>query len=292
MKKNKTNIFTHIFFIAFCLACFLPFILLLMISLSNEQDIWMYGYTFFPRQIDFTAYRFIFTEPSQLLNAYRITILSTVIGTFLSVLIMSMAAFSLSKKAFKFRSFFTFMLFFTMLFNGGLVPTFILITNYLRLENNFWVYVIPGLVNVFHIIVLRTFFQSIPEELFESARMDGANEFYMFFKILLPLCKPALATIALLGALGRWNEWFAALLFITDPDLVTLQYLLQRILMNVEILRQHANSPAAQLLQGMPLPGETLTMAMAILVAGPMVLVFPFFQKYFVEGLTVGSVKG
>lgn len=294
--KNKNNLaipsFSHIFFIIFSILCILPFVLLISISLSKEADIVKYGYSFIPKNIDFSAYKIVFLNPEQLIDSYKVTIMSTAVGTFLSLLVMSLAAYPLSRTDFKYRKVVTFYLFFTMLFNGGLVPSYILNSQYLKLSDTFWILVIPTLVNAWHVILLRTFFQSIPPSIFESAKIDGASEFTIYYKIVIHLSKPALATIGLFGVLMRWNDWFTALLYIRNQKLLTLQYLLQRIILEMRLLEDASQNLPQDLLVNAKIPTESLRMAMVVLVAGPMLVVFPFFQKYFVKGLTVGSVKG
>lgn len=292
MQSNKAVIAFHIFFILFSLLFVLPFLLIIAISLSNEEDIMSLGYRLIPEQFDFTAYRIVFENPDQILNSYMITGAQAFLGTFLSVLVMSMCAYPLSRTAFRWRSPISFYIFFTMLFSGGLIPSYILITQYLHMGNTFWVYVIPGLASAFHIIIFRTFFQGLPYEIVESAKMDGANEFRIYWQLILPLSKPVLATLSLLGVLGRWNEWFRALVYIRDEELYTLQYLLQRILMQAEFIEQMADVMPAGYGESFKIPTETVRFAMAIVAAGPLLFVFPFFQKYFVKGLTIGSVKG
>ncbi len=291
LKRNKENPLIHIFFILACLACLIPFLMLVSVSLSSEEDIMNYGYQMIPKRIDLTAYEYILQNPAQVINAYKVTIFTSVVGTFISVLIMALTAYSLSKPAFTFRRVISFYIFFTMLFSGGLVPSYILNTHYLHLLDNIWVYILPSLVTGFYVFMMRTFFAGLPEALFESAKIDGAGEFRIFFQIAIPLSKPVLATVALFGLLARWNDWFTALLYIEDQELVSLQYLLQRIMQNIELIRQNQDMFAA-MGESIELPNESLRMAMAIVCAGPILVVFPFFQKYFVKGLTVGSVKG
>ena len=282
----------HAFFILACICCIVPFWLLVAISISNEQDIYTYGYQLIPKRIDFTAYTYIMKNPTQILMAYRTTILSTVIGTVLSVFLMSMTSYALAVPSYRHRKKISFYLFFTMMFSGGLVPSYILNTQYLHLGNSFWVLVLPSLVNPWYIFLIRTFFQGIPGALRESAKLDGAGEFRTFFQIMLPLSKPVMATVALMTALIKWNDWYTVLLYITDEDLMTLQYLLQRIMLQIELLRDYAVMGGAGQLDNVEVPSETIRMAMAVVAAGPMLVVFPFFQKYFAKGLTVGSVKG
>jgi len=291
-QLKKEPILVHVFVILFCALCIIPFLMVVAVSFSREQDIIKFGYAFFPRHFDLTAYQYVFKNPNQILNSYKVTALSTIIGTALSVLIMTMIAYPLSRPQYKFRNALSFTVFFTMLFSGGLVPSYILISQYLKMSDNFWVLVVPGLVNAWFIIILRTFFQSISASMVESAKLDGANEFKIFFRIILPLSKPAIATVALLGALARWNDWFTAMLYIRNEDLLTLQYLLQRIMLNVEILKSGMLNIPGGLVGKIELPQETVRMAMAVIATGPMLFVFPFFQKYFVKGITVGAVKG
>ncbi|MBE5038996.1 carbohydrate ABC transporter permease [Ructibacterium gallinarum] len=295
MKKRKkffnTELLFHLIFILLCILVLYPFLLIVAISFSNEKDVALEGYKLIPKHFDLSAYRFVFKNPQSIIDAYKVTTFTTVVGTFLSVILMAMVAYPLSKRDMEGRRFISFYLFFTMLFAGGMVPSYILITQYLHLNDTIWVFILPGLINVWHVFLLRTFFAGIPVELIESALLDGASEYRIFFTMILPLSKPVLATVALLGALIRWNDWFTAMLYINDEKLLTLQYLLQRILMNIQLLQQQG-SMSANGISVSEMPSETVRMAMAVIAAGPMLLVFPFFQKYFVRGLTVGSVKG
>jgi putative aldouronate transport system permease protein len=268
-----------------------PFLTTLGISLSNEKDISDFGYRIFPARFDLSAYRFIFKNPKSIISAYRVTAVSSVAGTFLSVLLTAMAAYPLSKRALPCRYGFSLYFYFTMLFGGGMAPTYILLTQYLRLGDTIWVYILPGLISPWYVFLMRTFFQGLPEEMLEAAHIDGASEYQIFFRMVLPLSKPVIATVALFGFLLRWNDWTTALLYIDNQNLVSLQYLLQRIMRNLEIL-QNFEAGGGQLVSAAEIPSETVRMAMAVVVAGPALAVFPFFQKYFVKGLTVGSVKG
>jgi putative aldouronate transport system permease protein len=228
----------------------------------------------------------------EIIRAYGVTTFTTFVGTFLSVLVMALCAYPLSRPDFKWRYPLTFFIFFTMLFGGGLIPTYIVITKYYGLGDTIWVYILPSLANAFQIIIFRTFFAGLPFSLIESAKLDGASELKIFFKIILPLSKPAIATIGLFNVLGRWNEWMTALIYIRDDKLYTLQFLLQRILMEVEYINNIATELSVDFGSTMDVPTETVRFAMAIVAAGPMLFVFPFFQKYFAKGLTIGGVKG
>ncbi len=297
MKKKKITLGTFILnliLIILSLCCIIPMIILISISFSDEMLINKLGYSIFPRGFDTSAYAFIFTNPKTILTAYGVTAFETFLGTFLSVLVISMGAYPLSRRTFIWRKGFNFYFYFTMLFGGGMVPLYILNTQYLHLGNSIWVYIFPSIVNVWYMFIIRTFYTSIPEALIESAYLDGASEMKIYYSIMLPLSKPAIATISLFLVLVKWNDWNTSLLYITDPNLETLQYLLQKILTNVQLLKDSMMIMPASAIESMStdVPTETLRMAMAVLAAGPMTLVFPFFQKYFVKGLTIGSVKG
>lgn len=280
-------------YILFCAACLIPFLLVVAISLSSEADITRDGYRLIPAAIDLTAYRYVFENPDQIIQSYQVSLFVSLFGTAVSVFIMLLAAYALSRRRFRFRGIVMFYVFFTMLFSGGLVPSYILITRYLRLGNTIWVLIVPGLVNAWTIIIMRSFCQKIPESIFESAKMDGANEFQIFLRLVIPLSKPLIATMALLGVLTRWNDWFTALLYIRDESLFPLQYLLQRIMRELQFLMDITQRQMTiNLADIVRIPGETMRMAMAVVAAGPMLVVFPFFQRYFVKGMTLGSIKG
>jgi len=269
-----------------------PFILLVSVSFSAEKDILSYGYSIIPKTFDVEAYRYVFKNPMALVNAYKVTTLFSVAAMCLGVFFMSMIAYVLSRKDLRGRNVLSFFLYFTMLFNGGLVPTYILMTKYLYLNDTIWVYILPGLISPWYVFMIRTFFNGIPAELSESVRIDGGNVYTIFFKIIIPLSKPVLATVALFLFLAKWNDWYTAMLYINKENLVSLQYLLQRILQNIQLLQNLNYGAVSSLMNELDIPAETVRMAMAVVVAGPALIVFPFFQKYFVRGLTVGGVKG
>ena len=290
-KRNKTSIFIHLFFILFGVLCIVPFMIVVSASLSSETDLAINGFSVLPSKVDFTAFKYLFKNPETIVNAYMVTIFITVVGTFLAVLFMAMAAYCLARSSFRYKGILTFFIFFPPLFSGGMVPSYIINTQYLHLTDSLAALILPSLINVFHIIMLRTFFKQLPEALYEAAVIDGASEYHIFFRIVLPLSKPVLATVAFLNALAKWNEWYNAMLYIRDDRLVPLQYMLQRMMMNLRaLLDAMQNVPSSVNIQD--LPGENLRMAMLVVAIGPMLLVFPFFQKYFTRGMTVGAVKG
>lgn len=291
--KKKFGAFTlNLILLILSFLVITPFILTLSISLSNEIDIANFGYKFIPKRIDLTAYKYVFQNPKSILDAYKITAIFSFVSMVLSTLLMAMIAYALTKKFLKGRRFMSLFIYFTMLFNGGLVPSYILITQYLHLDDTIWVYILPCLISPWYVFMMRTFFADLPGEVLESAEIDGANEFVIFFVIALPMSKAVLATIGLFVFLNQWNNWYTTMLYINDESLISLQYLLQRIMKNIELLRQYAQTSESSMVQIKDLPSETAQMAMAIIVAGPALVVFPFFQKYFVKGINVGSVKG
>ena len=290
-KQNKIQqIVLCVIFAILCLLIVFPFWLLLSASLSNGEVLATKGYQIWPNPVDFSSYKYVFENPQQILRAYGVTFVFSSVTMVLAVLCMAMVAYPLSRSNLKGRNVINFYLYFTMLFGGGLVPTYILIAKFLHLNDTMWVYILPALINPWHVFMIRTFFKGIPGEIVESATIDGASEYTIFIKMIIPLSKPVLATIALFTFLGKWNDWNTALIYITKPELYSLQYLLQKIMEDINLLKQ--NQQVASIIDLANIPTETVRMAMAVVVAGPALVVFPFFQKYFVKGLTVGSVKG
>lgn len=280
----------HVIFILLCLTYLIPFMLLISISITDEQTIISSGYNLIPPKVSFEAYKQVFQNPTQLINSYRTTIIFTVVSTILTVICTTMTAYPLSRSNFKYKKQLTWYIFITMLFGGGLVPSYLVNTNLLHLDNTIWIYIFPGLVGAWNVIIVRTFFQGIPESLAEAAKIDGASEFYTFIKIMLPLSTPVMASIGFLHAVGSWNSWNASLIYIKDPELYSLQYMLQRILRETEFVKKMAMENAN--FTDYEVPTESMRYATAVLAAGPMIVVFPFFQKYFTKGMTIGAVKG
>ena len=293
-KKHdkREQILITIFVGILCVVVLIPFLLLVSISLSKEEDILFNGYKLIPQHLSLDAYKFVFSSPGKIFQAYKVTIFYSLISMVLSTLLMSMIAYPLTRKKLKGRRALSFYLYFTMLFSGGLVPSYILITQYLKLSNSILVYIIPSLINPWNIFMLRSFFSDLPESMIESVKIDGASEYRIFWSFILPLSKPVIATVALTTFLVKWNEWFTCLLYINATELYSLQFLLQSIMDNIKLLQELDASGSGRLIDMAQIPSETTRMVMAVVVAGPAVLVFPFFQKYFVKGLTVGSVKG
>ncbi len=268
--------------------CLLPLWLVLSASLTDETSLTLNGYGLLPKEWSISAYQFIFQDSSQLIDSYVVTIAVTIMGTLLGVFITALLSYPLSRKDFAFRQSFSFYVFFTMLFNGGLVPFYILISQYLHLKDTIWVLIFPYLVQPFYVLLMRSFFSTIPVALIESAKIDGAGELYSFFKIVLPLSTPVLATIGLFISLVYWNDWYLGLLFIENRQLLPLQYLLMTLMTNIEVMSSNIQTGGSLA----RIPAESARMAMAIVAVGPIAFVYLFFQKFFVRGLTVGAVKG
>ncbi|MDU0202171.1 carbohydrate ABC transporter permease [Paenibacillus sp. MAH-36] len=274
------------------LLCVLPLILVISVSFSDESHILRDGYQFIPEVFSVDAYRFLVDDLDKITTGYGISILVTVVGTFLSLLVTSLFAYPVSRPDFPYRNQLSFIVFFTMLFGGGLVPWYLLYTQ-AGLKNTLFALIIPHLVVPFNVIIMRIFFtNTIPHALIESAKIDGAGELRIYGKIILPLSLPVLATVGLFQMLSYWNDWYTSLIFINNPQLVSLQYLLYKVISDLNYINSGAASIQAVNAIQKTLPSETAKMAMAVIGIGPIILVYPFLQKYLVKGLTVGSVKG
>lgn len=285
------SVIIHIIFIIATAACIFPLFLVLGISVSDEQSIMESGYKLIPDLVSFEAYKYIFKVKGMVFTAYGLTIFITVSGTFLSTLITAMYAYSISRNEFAYKNFFTYFLFFTMIFNGGMVPWYVVCVKLLHINNNILGLLLPYLINGFYVIIMRTFFKTnIPDSIIESARIDGSGELRTFFKIVLPLSLPGIATVALFTALVYWNDWWLPLMLITNSKLYNLQFLLYKLMTNIETLSRLSTNITG--LQYAKVPSQAARMAMCIVSIGPIMLAYPFCQKYFVKGLTVGAVKG
>lgn len=263
-----------------------PLLLVISASFSDEGAIAKYGFTLIPMKFSAFAYQFILRDPSQIFQSYGISIFITVVGSAFSLLIMSMLAYPLSRRDFPWRKSLSFYVFFTLLFNAGVVPFYIFVTVYLHLQNTLQVLILPYLVVPWFVLLLRTYFAGLPRDLIEAAKLDGAGEWRIFFRLILPLSTPALATVGLFSMLMFWNDWWLSLLFIDDQQLFPLQYLLYKLVTNVDAIA--ANSQ----LFGIAVPAQTVRMAMAVLAIGPVGIAFVFVQRYFIRGITLGGLKG
>ena len=283
---RPSRLVIHAFLLLLSFLFLAPLILMISASFSSETAISQFGYSLFPRSFTTAAYQYILQDPSQILTAYGVTITVTLIGTCVGVLVMALLAYALSRKDFFLRNPLSFYVFFTLLFNGGLVPLYILVTHYLQLQDTLAALILPYLVMPWYVLLLRTYFAALPRELIDAARIDGAGEWRIFFRIVVPLSRPALATVALFCALVFWNDWYLALLFINNSNLLPLQYLLYQISTDITILQTSSQA------FGVQVPALSAQMAIAVLAVGPITLAFLLVQKYFVSGITLGGVKG
>lgn len=271
------------------LVCLIPFLLLISGSFTSEQWIRFNGFSLWPGEFSTEAYKIIFKTPQRILRAYGVSILITVVGTFLGLLVTTLTAYVISRKDFKYRNVLSFFFYFTTLFNGGMVSTYIFYIRYLHLQDSFWALILPGMFNVFYLLIMRTFVNNIPFALIESAKLDGAGEWRIFFQIIVPLLKSGLATIGLFLALGYWNDWYNAMLYMQTEAKYPLQYMLYAIQQQTQALASIASQAGIQVAN---LPSNSLKLAMAVVATGPIVIVYPFVQRYFIAGITIGSVKG
>lgn len=292
-RVDKTSIvikaISYVCVAGFALICLFPFALMISSSFMNEGEILQEGYKLIPNDVSLRAYETLFKNSSKLADAYLVTIFITVVGTVTGLFMMSMAGFVLNRKDFKYRNFFSFMIYFTTLFSGGLIPTYILMVKYLHLKDSLFAMILPGVVGAWSIFLMRNFMKSIPDSLYESATIDGAGDFRIYCQIFLPLAIPSLATIGLFSALGFWNEWYNGMLYIDTQSKFPLQYFLQR-MVNQTNIQSFINQGAV--INSAELPTQSIKMATAVLATGPIILLYPFIQRYFITGLTVGAVKG
>lgn len=270
--------------------CLLPMVLIVSGSFTSQEYIMKHGYSLLPKDFNLDAYKLLFLNPIVILRSYFITISSTVTGTLIGLGITAMTAYVLGRTDFEWRNKFSLFFYFTMLFNGGIVPWYILCMKYLKLNDNFLGLVLPIMLNVFNIIIMKTFMAGIPNAITESAKIDGAGDFTIFRKLILPLSKPVLATVGLFIALSYWNDWFLSFMFMQDDRFFTLQFSLYRVLSVSQALQKIASSFSAA--EQIKAPTETIKLAMTVVSTGPIILLYPFLQKYFIRGLTIGAVKG
>lgn len=290
-----TEALMNVILAAFSLCCIIPFIFVVIISFSSEDSIRTIGYSFWPMAWSTDTYAYAFEKLPQIWRSFFNSVLITGIGTVLSTLICVLYSYALYRPDFKYRNFFNFFSFFVMLFGGGLVPTYIISKQVLGLSENYAALIVPLLVSPFNIIVMRTFFKSsVPLELIEAATIDGSGEYSTLFRIVLPIAKPGIATIALLNALAYWNDWFQSLLYIRQNKVFQpLQALLMELQNNVEYLnRMIGQMGTAAIMEAQRAPNQTLRMALVVMIVVPIACAYPFFQRYIVAGLTIGSVKG
>ena len=289
-KRGVFPIFVHFIMILMVVVCLYPFAIMFMSSFASEASIIKYGYNLIPKEFGMDAYDYLLKRPMLIIRSYSITLVTTAIGTVVGLLMSIFLAYGLSIRNLPGRSALAFYVFFTMLFSGGLVPTYIMWSQWFHIKNTLWALIVPRMmVNAFQVIVMRSYFQAnIPDELKEAARIDGASEFRILFQIVLPVAKPIIATIGLMIALGYWNDWMNGLYYVTDSKLFSIQQLLNRILSDAQYLSQNTDNVEVST----TIPTNSLKMALAAVGSLPLMVLLPFFQKYYVKGLTIGALKG
>lgn len=292
-SKKGFQIIANIVLIILGIFCLTPFILLMISSVTDELTLVRNGYSFLPKKLSFDAYKFLLVDSTNILKGYAISMGVTVVGTVANVFLTVLFAYPLSRRDLPGRQAFSFFVFFTMLFNGGLVPSYIMWTQTFHIKNTWGAYIIPGLMmSAFYIIMVRTYFTAnIPDAVIEAARMDGAGEARILARITLPMSVPIVATVTLLVGLAYWNDWINGLYYINKDSMYSIQTLLNRMLMDVQFLLSNAQGSAA-INQDIVLPSTGIKMAIAVMGALPILIVYPFFQKYFIKGIIIGAVKG
>ncbi|HIV92671.1 MAG TPA: carbohydrate ABC transporter permease [Candidatus Eisenbergiella stercoravium] len=298
VRKGKDVIALNI--IAYCftgllaLLCLIPFLMVLSGSFSSEEAITANGFSILPQDFSLEAYKTVFKEPLVVVRAYATTIGLTVVGTAVGLILQTMTAYVLSRKDFEWRNGFSFFFYFTTLFSGGLVPTYILYTQTLDLQDSYLALLLPLIFSVYNLLVMKSYITAIPDSLIDAAKIDGCGEVRTLFQVVLPLIKPALATVGLFIALAYWNDWYNAMLYIKSEERYPLQYFLYQQVNNIESYKKliSSNAVSSAVVSSLSLPTQTLKMALTIVVTGPIILAFPIVQKYFVQGITIGAVKG
>jgi putative aldouronate transport system permease protein len=286
------NLFFNLLMTAVCLVALIPIYIIVISSVTAESALTANGYRLWPAQFSTTAYSFLFQQGSIVVTAYKNTVISTVAGTVLAVAMVGLYAYAISRDTFKFKTFFTFYAFFTMLFGGGLVAYYMVMRQVLTIQNSLWALFLPSAFSPFWVIVMRTFYKAnVPNEVLESARIDGASEWRTLLQIVLPLSLPGLATVALFSAIGIWNNFFNCLLLVDQSKYYSLQFTIYNTLNNIRFLLENADKMAG-LVNISDLPSQTFRMAMAVVTVGPIIFAYPFFQNFFIRGLTIGAVKG
>ncbi len=292
-KRKGFQILANIVLMTLALFCLLPFLLLIISSFTDELTLTRNGYSFFPAKISLDAYKYLLVDSTSIIKGYTISAGVTIAGTLANLFLTVLFAYPLSRKDLPGRQIFSFFIFFTMLFNGGLVPSYIMWTQTFHIKNTWYAYLLPGLMmSAFYVIMMRTYFcNSIPDAVLEAAKMDGAGELYILTRIVLPMSVPIVATVTLLVGLAYWNDWMNGLYYINKDTMLSIQTLLNKMLMDVQFLVSNTQSSAA-INQNIVLPSTGIKMAIAVMGAVPILIVYPFFQRYFIKGIIIGAVKG
>lgn len=288
--SKTSDVFWNIIMILLSAACLFPLLLVFAVSITDETSLIQNGYSLFPKEFSISAYQYLLGDVDKIIRAYGVSIFITVVGSALSLMVIVMYAYPISRTEFKYHKVFAFIAFFTMLFNGGLIPLYFVYVKFLGLKDNLFAMILFWMFNPFYVMIARTYFRtSIPDSVVEAARIDGAGQFKTFISIVLPLAKPVLATIVMFNVLWYWNDWYSPMLFIVDENLYNLQYLMYKTEKSIQFIISNSNPMVNSGIAN--LPSQTARMAMAIIAIGPLVLAYPFFQRYFVAGITLGATK-
>ena len=292
--KPGTNVVFNFLMVVLSLICLIPILLVVSISLTDEASLWLHGYRLIPRDISFEGYAFLIQNAPLIMQALGVSVFITAVGTVIGVVLNSLMGYVLSRREYKLQKFYVWFVFIPMIFSGGLIATYFIISQFLRLHDTIWVLILPLAVSSFNVILCKTFFRAtIPDSLIESAKLDGASQLRIFFQLVFPLSLPVMATIGLFMSFAYWNDWFLAMLYIDNPSLLSLQAYLNRLLQDINFLAQNAamlGMTQAELLAAMP--REAARMAIVIVAILPIALAYPFFQRYFISGLMIGAIKG
>lgn len=292
--SKRANLLLNIMFMILALICIIPAVLVISISVSSEQSVTDYGYRLIPKIASLDGYGYLIKQGTLIVRALGVSLLVTVGGTILGTLLTTLMGYVLSRTSYKLNGFLTMVVFIPMIFNGGLVSTYFIVSQLLHLKDTLWALILPLSVSSFNVIICRTFFKTtIPEELIESAKIDGASQFKIFFQIVMPISKPVIATIGLFLCFNYWNDWYQSMLYIDNQKLYSLQALLNATMSNINMLAQNAATMGATMADVVAnLPKESARMAIVVIIVLPIACAYPFFQKYFISGLTIGAVKG
>lgn len=291
--KPVTNFLFNLLFVILALCAILPVVFVFIISISSEESIRQVGYSFLPVELSSKAYLFLWNERETIFNALLVSVTVTCVGTLLGLTLTTTMGYALSRPGFKLKKFYTWVIFIPMLFSGGLVACYVVNANILGLRNTIWALILPLAVSSYNIVICKTFFKStVPDGIIESAKIDGASQLRTFISIVLPISKPLLATISLFLCFGYWNDWFLSSLYISNSKLISLQALLNNIMRSLEYMANNPTAGASLQQYRAQMPSESVRMAIAIVIVIPIACAYPFFQKYFISGLTIGAVKG
>ena len=293
VEKNRGfQIFANLVMLLIVVCCIAPFVLLFMSSITDEQHLLVDGYSFFPKKFSIETYKYILSESTSMLSAYGLSFFVTIVGTLCNLLVTTLFAYPISRKDLPGRGIFAFFLFFTMLFSGGLVPSYIMWTQTFHIRNTIFALLLPNLMmSAFNVIMMRTYFTAnIPDAIIDAARVDGASEFRILGSVVLPMAMPIIATLVLLVGLGYWNDWTNGLYYVSDDKLYTVQVLLMNIQRQMEAMKQSAQTGG--LVSSVDIPSTSVRMAVTVMCILPIMVIYPFLQKYFVKGIAIGAVKG